>query len=105
MKSQDHSFTNLKNCLCISLFCLTATTALAKNQAREAAANGLLDVTVYHDVNLLARKHQAAENLTELHADFAAYGYRLLNLSPYIENGDLQGFYVSYQKTASGSQP
>lgn len=76
------------------------STALSRDDASKAAAEGLLDVTVYLDVNMLARKHGAAKNLTELHQEYAQYGYRLINLSPYVENGDLQGFYVSYKKSS-----
>ena len=95
----------LKTCLLISLLCLVPAAAMCKYDASKAAAQGLLDVTVYLDVNLLARKHSAAKNLTELHQEFAEHGYRLLAVSPYTENGDLQGFYVSYQKVSDTPAP
>ena len=95
---------NRKTCLMICLLCLFPAAAISKNAASKAAAEGLLDVTVYLDVNLLARKHSAAKNLTELHQEFAEFGYRLLTVSPYTENGDLQGFYVSYQKVSDRTE-
>ncbi|MFC3193310.1 hypothetical protein ACFODZ_03535 [Marinicella sediminis] len=84
-----------------TLLCLTSAPVLAKNEAQEAAQKGLKAVTVYLDVNLIARKHRAAKNLTELHQEFAAYGYELIQVNPYTENSDLQGFYVSYKKAAN----
>ncbi len=87
-----------------SAWYLTATllwlsgTALAKVDGEEAAAKNLSAVTVFVDVNKLNRKNLAAKKMTAMHQDFAQYGYRLVGISPYNENGDLEGFFVSYQK-------
>lgn len=54
------------------------------------------DRTVWLDVGALGRQAKAARRLTELHEEQAREGYRLLDVEPYIENGDLQGFWVSY---------
>jgi hypothetical protein len=44
-------------------------------------------------------RHQGAANdLTRAHKAFAAQGYKVVSVAPYIENGDLQGFFVTYQK-------
>ena len=39
-----------------------------------------------------------ANDLTRAHKAFAARGYKVVSVAPYIENGDLQGFFVTYQK-------
>jgi hypothetical protein len=44
------------------------------------------------------RNQGAANNLTKAHSAFAARGYKVQSVQPYIENGDLQGFFVTYQK-------
>ena len=40
----------------------------------------------------------AANNLSKAHNAFAERGYKVVGVEPYIENGDLQGFFVTYQK-------
>lgn len=52
--------------------------------------------TVYLDVGGLGRKGRAAEKLTVLHRERAAAGWTFASLDPYLENGDLQGFWVTY---------
>lgn len=62
------------------------------------AATGRQGLTVYMDISVVGRKHGAAEKMTKMHAEKAAQGYTLIGVAPYTENGDLQGFYVSYVK-------
>jgi len=52
--------------------------------------------TVFQDVSGLGRKDRAAKNLTARHAEMAKEGWRLVDLFAYTENGDLEGFFVSY---------
>lgn len=37
-------------------------------------------------------------SLSKAHRAFATRNYKVVSVEPYIENGDLQGFFVSYQK-------
>ena len=46
----------------------------------------------------LETKQGAANSLSRAHQAFAAHGYKVQSVEPYIENGDLQGFFVTYQK-------
>jgi hypothetical protein len=39
-----------------------------------------------------------ADKLTKSHAEYAARGYRFVAMSPYNENGDLVGFFVTYAR-------
>lgn len=66
--------------------------------ARQAQQDGLLAVTVWVDASWGFRNQGAANSLNRAHQAFAAYGYKVLDVEPYIENGDLQGFFVTYQK-------
>ena len=66
--------------------------------ALEAERAGLQAASVWVDVNWGFRNQGAANALNRSHQAFAARGYRVLSVQPYVENGDLQGFFVTYQK-------
>lgn len=55
-------------------------------------------VTVFVDATFGFRKKHMATELTKSHADYAARGYRYVDMAPYSENGDLVGFFVTYTK-------
>ncbi len=55
-------------------------------------------ITVYVKAKFTRRTKGAAKDLTESHNEHEARGYRFTALSPYNENGDLQGFFVTYTK-------
>lgn len=83
---------------------LVSTQALSKSAAEKAAEKSLAAVTVFLDVTKLTRKHTAARNMTKSHQEFSLYGYELVGISPYTENGDLEGFFVSYKKIQATSK-
>lgn len=66
--------------------------------ALDAERAGLQAVSVWVDVNWGFRNQGAANALNRSHQLFSARGYRVLSVQPYVENGDLQGFFVTYQK-------
>jgi len=65
--------------------------------ARAEAVSGDA-VTVFVDATLGFRKNHMARKLTESHAEYAARGYHVVDLSAYNENGDLVGFFVTYAR-------
>ena len=67
-------------------------------KAADAARQGLPAVTIWVDATWGFRNQGAANDLTAAHRAFAAHGYRVQDVEPYIENGDLEGFFVTYQK-------
>ena len=67
--------------------------------AEEAARANLSAVTIWVDASWGFRNQGAANSLSKAHQAFAARGYKVLSVEPYIENGDLQGFFVTYQKS------
>lgn len=83
----------------IMLLMATSSIVQAKSAAQEASEKSLAAVTVFLDVTKLTRKHTAARKMTKSHQEFGQFGYELVGVSPYIENGDLEGFFVSYKKT------
>ena len=66
--------------------------------AAEAAKQNLAAVTIWVDASWGFRNQGAANSLTRAHAAFAAHGYKVQDVEPYIENNDLVGFFVTYQK-------
>ena len=66
--------------------------------AAEAARQDLPATTIWVDASWGFRNQGAANDLTKAHKAFAAYGYKVEDVEPYIENGDLQGFFVTYQR-------
>ncbi len=79
------------------VLCLSTFSANSETNAEEAVRKSLKAVTVFIDVNKLTRKNFAAKKMTRSHNEFAAVGYELVSVSPYTENGDLEGFFVSYK--------
>jgi hypothetical protein len=66
--------------------------------AEDAERQGMLAVTIWVEATWGFRKQGAANDLSAAHRAFTARGYRVASVEPYIENGDLQGFFVTYQK-------
>ena len=69
-----------------------------EDAAAEAARGNLPAATIWVDASWGFRNQGAANDLTRAHKAFAAHGYRVQDVEPYIENNDLQGFFVTYQK-------
>ncbi|MGH8086251.1 MAG: hypothetical protein ACREPV_13420 [Lysobacter sp.] len=69
-----------------------------EDAAREASQAGMSAATVWVDASWGLRNQGAANDLSRTHQIFAGYGYKVVGVEPYIENNDLQGFFVTYQK-------
>ena len=66
--------------------------------AEEAARANLSAATIWVDASWGFRNQGAANALSRAHQAFATRGYKVVSVEPYIENGDLQGFFVTYQR-------
>ncbi|BAV97388.1 hypothetical protein [Lysobacter enzymogenes] len=66
--------------------------------AQDAVTKNLHAVTLWVDATWGFRNQGAANALSRAHQAFATRGYDVVSVEPYIENGDLQGFFVTYQK-------
>jgi hypothetical protein len=69
-----------------------------EKSAEEAARANMAAVTIWVDASWGFRNQGAANALSKAHQAFASRGYKVVDVAPYIENGDLQGFFVTYQK-------
>jgi ABC-type nitrate/sulfonate/bicarbonate transport system substrate-binding protein len=69
-----------------------------EDAAAEAARAGMAATTIWIDASWGFRNQGAANSLSKAHNAFARQGYKVQSVEPYIENGDLQGFFVTYQK-------
>ncbi|HEY9400949.1 MAG TPA: hypothetical protein VIP76_05555 [Luteimonas sp.] len=69
-----------------------------EKSAEEAVRGNMPAVTIWVDASWGFRHQGAANALSDAHRAFAAKGYKVVSVEPYIENGDLQGFFVTYQK-------
>lgn len=58
-------------------------------------------ITIFHDVSGFGRRDRAAQKMTERHEEMALTGWRFADMQIYTENGDLEGFYVSYTRPAA----
>ena len=65
----------------------------AKAQAAQQPA-----VTVWIDTTWGFRRGGSARELNEAHSIFGAHGYEVVSVESYIENGDLEGFFVTYRR-------
>lgn len=66
--------------------------------ATEAQREQLPAVTIWVDATWGFRKGGAANDLSAAHKAFYDAGYHVVSVQPYIENGDLQGFFVTYER-------
>lgn len=69
-----------------------------ETSAEQAASGNMAAVTIWVDATWGFRHQGAANALSQAHQAFAAKGYKVVSVEPYIENDDLQGFFVTYQK-------
>ena len=60
-------------------------------------------ITTFQDVSRIGRKDGAAKNMTRRHKEMAESGWRFVDMEVYTENGDLEGFYLSYTRTVTCS--
>ncbi len=77
---------------------LAATQTQYEKKAVEAAGTGQRTISVYVDVDLGARKAGSAKELNQAHQAFNRHGFEVVDVVGYTENGDLQGFFVTYAK-------
>lgn len=88
--------------IALSLLLATTTTgALARDyeaQAERALRNGQPAVTVFVDADWGGREDGAAREITKAHVAFAAKGFEVIDIESYTENGDLEGFFVTYRR-------
>ena len=53
--------------------------------------------TVFIDISVFSRKKRGAEKIDEIHAAHFAKGWTVVDMEVYTENGDLQGYFLTYR--------
>jgi hypothetical protein len=76
--------------------------AAPADDARLAREQGLETVTIHVDATFGMRKDGLARAITRAHAAFAAEGYAFADMELHVENGDVQGVFITYRRAASG---
>jgi len=76
----------------------SARAADLESVAAKAQATQQPAVTVWIATTWGFRKSSAAQDLNDAHRVFGAHGYEVVSVESYIENGDLQGFFVTYRR-------
>lgn len=77
---------------CVGVGVSHVSTAQAADTARSQS------VTVFVDATFGFRKNHMAKKITESNAKYEAKGYRYTDMAAYTENGDLEGFFVTYTR-------
>ena len=68
------------------------------DDAAAAASSGAAGYTIYVDVTFGMRKSAAARELSDAHRAFSDRGFEPVAVTAHEENGDLQGFFVTYRR-------
>jgi hypothetical protein len=76
----------------------TAQSFAGKTKEDAVAAPGKDAKTVFMDVGALGKKDRAAKRMTKQHEKFAMEGWTVANVAVYTDDGDFEGFYVTYVK-------
>ncbi|HZX76506.1 hypothetical protein [Lysobacter sp.] len=88
--------TVLSAALLLPTLAMAASQSYYDKKAAAAASAGQQTISIYVDVDLGARKSGSADELNQSHRAFNASGYDVVSVVGYTENGDLQGFFVTY---------
>lgn len=87
------------------LFAFVSNIALAQHDDADAATPGpekcarLQASTVFVPDKKFNRKKGSAGKITESHKNAESQGWNFDEMSIYIEDGDLQGFFITYTRT------
>jgi len=90
------------------MFGLLAGMVLAQSgnlSAQAAPVAGCSEAkTIFRDSSRFSRRGNAAQNMTEKHDEYTAKGWKFEDMETYIENGDLEGFFLTYSRDIACSQ-
>ena len=55
-------------------------------------------ITVFRDASRFSRRGGGAKNMTQMHDEYSAAGWKLIDMEIYTENSDIEGFFLSYTR-------
>lgn len=84
------------------MFGLIAGMVLAQSGSLSAQASPTMTCqeskTVFRDVSKFGRKNRAAVNMSKKHDEYTQGGWKFVDMETYIENSDLEGFFLTYSR-------
>ena len=54
--------------------------------------------TIFRDASRFSRKNNAAQSMSKKHDEYTKNGWRFVDMETYIENSDLEGFFLTYSR-------
>ncbi len=67
--------------------------------AQAAPATGCQESkTIFRDASRFSRKKNAGKNMTKKHDEYTQNGWKFMDMETYIENSDLEGFFLTYSR-------
>lgn len=54
--------------------------------------------TIWRDASRFSRRKNGAENMSKKHNEYTANGWKFVDMEIYIENSDLEGFFLTYSR-------
>ena len=54
--------------------------------------------TIFRDASRFSRKNNAAQNMSKKHDEYTKNGWKFVDMEIYIENSDLEGFFLTYSR-------
>ena len=60
--------------------------------------------TIFRDSSRFSRRGNAADNMTEKHDEYTRQGWKFADMETYLENGDLEGFFLTYTRDIACGQ-
>jgi hypothetical protein len=54
--------------------------------------------TIFRDSSRFSRRKLGAANMSEKHDEYTGSGWKFVDMETYIENGDLEGFFLTYTR-------
>ena len=54
--------------------------------------------TIFRDASRFSRKNNAAQNMSKKHDEYTRNGWKFVDMETYIENSDLEGFFLTYSR-------
>ena len=60
--------------------------------------------TIFRDSSRFSRRKLGAENMSEKHDEYTRAGWKFADMEIYIENGDLEGFFLTYTREIACGQ-
>ena len=60
--------------------------------------------TIFRDASRFSRKNNGAENMSKKHNEYTKAGWKFVDMETYIENSDLEGFFLTYSREIACGQ-